>query len=122
MHTNFDYLNVPSTHRNVVCQLASMERFCCTIIAWLTWTRLFSTLGDAAPRIPHSDLMSVFTTSAILVEELYHAGIPVWYMQLMSVVTSDVVVVSDTQLQPLENIVTNSGDFGSSPLYTECPG
>ena len=98
-----------------------MERFCCTIVAWLTWTRLFSTLGDATSRIPHSDLMGIFTTSAILLGELYCAGIPVWYMRLMSVVTNDVVVVSDTQLQPLENIVTNSGDFGSSPLYTEYP-
>lgn len=122
MHTNFDCLNVPSTRRDVVRQLASVERFCCTIVAWLTWTRLFSTLGAAAPRIPHSDLMGVFTTSAIFVGELYRAGIPVWYMRLMSSVTSDVVVVSDTQLQPLENIVTDSGDFGSSPLFTGYPG
>ena len=122
LHTSFDCLSIPSTHRDIIRQLATVERFCCMVIAWLTWTRLLTNLANSAPRIPYFDLMGVFTTSATLVGELYRAGIPVWYMRLMPSITRDVVVVSDTCLQPLENIVTDAGLFSDSPLYRGPPG
>ncbi|KAI0093364.1 hypothetical protein BDY19DRAFT_990009 [Irpex rosettiformis] len=118
-----DCLEVPSTERDIVRQLSTLERFCCVLVAWLTWDSLFSYLdGAAAPRIVRSDLMGCFTTSLSVVGELYRAGIPVWYMRLMSTVNSSIHVVSCISLRSPEFIVTDPGSFGYRPIYQGPPG
>ncbi|KAI0088581.1 hypothetical protein BDY19DRAFT_993965 [Irpex rosettiformis] len=122
MHNNLDCLRVPSTLRDIIRQLAATERFYCMVIAWLTWDTIFSNLGPSPPRTARSDLVGCFTTSLNVVGELHRAGVPVWYMRLMSTLTKDFVVVSPASLKPPNNIVTVSGEFAVRPLYEGPPG
>ncbi|KAI0083266.1 hypothetical protein BDY19DRAFT_998708 [Irpex rosettiformis] len=123
MTNTLDCLEAPSTERDIIRQLAALERFCCMLIAWLTWDSAFSNLS-AVSVIPivHADLMGCFTTSLSVVGELYHAGIPVWHMRLISTVTPSIHVVSCPPLSPPESLVTDSGNFGSRPVYQGPPG
>ncbi|KAI0094240.1 hypothetical protein BDY19DRAFT_988104 [Irpex rosettiformis] len=93
------------------------------LVAWFTWDSLFSYLdGTTAPRVVRSDLMGCFTTSLSVVGELYRAGIPVWYMRLMSTINPSIHVVSCSGLRSPEFIVTNPGSFGFRPVYQGPPG
>ncbi|KAI0084025.1 hypothetical protein BDY19DRAFT_899243 [Irpex rosettiformis] len=123
VNNTLDCLAVPSTDRDIVRQLAALERFCCVLVAWLTWDSLFSYLdGATAPHVVHSDLMGCFTTSLSVVGELYRAGIPVWYMRLMSTINPSIHVVSCPGLRSPEFIVTDPGSFGFRPVYQGPPG
>lgn len=83
MRHAFDRLDFPATFRDMVRQHACLQRFWLYTVAWLDWylghIRAYTLRGDIDYRpLPKEQLMGCFTTSPMIAQRLFDAGVPVW--------------------------------------------
>ena len=110
----------PSTYRDACVQYRETQRYWLMATAFLEYDRIMASMSMSAARPPRLDLMGAFTTHAHAVQQLFAAGIPVWFIR------SDASVVgmhlNTCHLTPPSNIITTFGPGGGHELYTGLSG
>ncbi len=117
----YERLTHPATRRDLLRQLACVERQYCTAIALIIWHYCFKDVPlKPAPVKP--TLMGCFTTDGSVVAKLTQVGIPVWYMRLgEAFVQSCERVINVVDLMPPSDIPTE--DYSPrSVIYVGTPG
>ncbi len=127
MQDAFLRLDYPSTFRDLVRQVAVVQRFWKMSTAWLEWhVKIWHNYvfeSDPASHASHADRtrkdpMGAFTTDIDVVQKFVRAGIPVWFMRRPETLTKDDVVVEVVSLTEPCQIPNTNGIFRSFPLFT----
>lgn len=113
----FERLRLPvASWRDLRCQYVAVERCYCMTIAWITWhTQLRKTSDEEAPLDVLNHLMGCFTKDAKVVEKLYKAGIPVWYMRRIDALTKEDHIHEYVSLESPRGIILQEGDYNDHP-------
>lgn len=79
----FFRLGFPATFRDLVCQHVSFRRYCLYVLAWFQWHVVITRHLPLATIVPVStkSLLGGFTTSPAIAQQLFGAGIPVWFLR-----------------------------------------
>ncbi|KAI0757866.1 hypothetical protein BC629DRAFT_1598257 [Irpex lacteus] len=102
--------------RDLRCQYVAVERCYCMTIAWITWhTQLKKISDEEAPLDVLKHLMGCFTKDSKVVEKLYKAGIPVWYMRRIDTLTKEDHIHQYVSLQSPRGMVLQEGDYNDHP-------
>ncbi|KAF7789071.1 hypothetical protein EIP86_000004, partial [Pleurotus ostreatoroseus] len=123
----FERLDFPSTHRDLVRQLASVQRFWLLADAWLEFhvylnpSYSFRERPDRPRPALRHDVMGAFTTEPQIAQRLFSMGIPLWFMRLERQLTSNVVVLR-TVVFAEPPTVLDHGLFLSEPVYNGFAG
>lgn len=116
MRAAFNCLTFPSTYRDLVVQVANVQRY------WLESNAMLEYLGNHIDRFltlavgppPPAELsfMGTYTADPVAAWKLFSAGIPVWLIRASHSITSDVSVADLVFLSRPTDIETNSTGFG----------
>lgn len=123
MREAFDRLSFPSSPRDLIRQVACVQRYWLLTDAWLEFhvhiTGLYKFESDPQRRSrekPRNDLMGGFTTVPEVAQNLFKFGVPVWFMrypnQFQSCDHVREIVEATAPAFPTDN-----GLFPSSPIY-----
>ncbi|OCH85163.1 hypothetical protein OBBRIDRAFT_740382, partial [Obba rivulosa] len=108
-HTMVRLRDFPSTFRDVVRNVAELQRYFLYTIAWLHWQRLvedklrdMGSLDIPKPTPVHKWMMGCFTTDPVVAQKLYLVGIPVWLLREIDAMEPGVIIqnVARKLLQP----------------------
>lgn len=127
MRQAFERLRYPSTERDLVCQVACVQRFWLLTDAWLEYyTRLTPLYSFTDPVIAErptgvrDDLMGAFTTSSTVAAQLLQLRVPVWFYRRDVHFTGEEVVLTTTR-QPVSP-PDSAGSVIGGPIYIGFPG
>ncbi|EIW58974.1 uncharacterized protein TRAVEDRAFT_48109 [Trametes versicolor FP-101664 SS1] len=88
----------PCTFRDVVMQVRETQRYSLMIRAYLDYQRLQVPAAGARPRTVNLGVMGAFTTNPALVQRLYSASVPVWYL------CTDVSILADDRVRAVVTV------------------
>lgn len=85
MRASLNALSFPSTYRDLVVQVANVQRYWLESQAWLDYmniyrARILGTTLDTVPTVNNS-FMGCYTSDPTVAFKLYKAGIPVWLIR-----------------------------------------
>ncbi|OBZ70847.1 hypothetical protein A0H81_09432 [Grifola frondosa] len=115
----------PATRRDIILQVAEVQRYYLETLAYLNWHAEFVdnplASPDAVPITVADDLMGALTTDPGVVQKLMSAGIPVWYFRRPSQMTQGVVIRRVVGIST-PNVKTEHGMYHGVPIYTGSAG
>lgn len=112
----------PCTFRDVVMQVRETQRYCLMARAFLDFRRLEIPAAGTRPRPVNPRLMGAFTTNPALVQRLFSAGVPVWYVRTDVSILADDGVRAVVMIRPTTDICTDIGQEDGHVLYTGLVG
>lgn len=112
----------PCTFRDVLMQVRETQRYCIMARAFLDFQRLQIPAAGAPPQPVNHAAMGAFTTDPGLVQRLFAAGVPVWYLRTDVSIMSDDRVCSVVELSKPTDICTTVGEEGGTVLYSGLAG
>ncbi|KAF7792779.1 hypothetical protein EIP86_003877 [Pleurotus ostreatoroseus] len=123
----FDRLDFPSTTRDLIRQVAAVQRYWLLADAWIEFhvylfpSFSFDEPSDRERAAIREDLMGAFTELPDAAQLLMGAGIPVWMIRLSaSFRETDVVLDLVPPVSP--SFVSDSGPFAPTPIYAAWAG
>ncbi len=131
MEEAFDRLSYPSTYRDLVRQVACVQRTWLYANAWLEFhvtlfpEYRFIESGRNPPTLAtqggvpnlRTDLMGGFTTFPNVAQKLFMAGVPVWFMRDPESLTYEHTVVDVVPFTE-PDLDDSNGFFSPTPVYT----
>ena len=94
-HTKIVLLYHPLTLRNLIAFVAQAQRIFLDIITFLDFVEVVLPCLAYPGSVPHavwSDWMGCFTTNAQVCNELFQAGVPVWYVRATFTITENTII------------------------------
>ncbi|KAJ3475398.1 hypothetical protein NLI96_g11862 [Meripilus lineatus] len=133
LRDTFQRLSLPASFRDMNRQLIMVQRFWQESLAWLTWVQdkwsHFQPQPDDAPAPYNAEFMGAYTTDPAVVQQLFRAGVPVWYLRRPEEITSLTVIRDVVDITPPMLIDTSdptfvlySGMIGHHTLAATCMG
>ncbi|KAJ3474061.1 hypothetical protein NLI96_g12671 [Meripilus lineatus] len=133
LRDTFQRLSLPASFRDMNRQLIMVQRFWQESLAWLTWVQdkwsHFQPQPDDAPAPYNAEFMGAYTTDPAVVQQLFRAGVPVWYLRRPEEITSLTVIRDVVDITPPTLIDTSdstfvlySGMIGHHSLAATCMG
>lgn len=113
-------LYFPSTFRDACLQVREVQRFAILSRAYLDYARLLS----LAPVFSvHTEYMGAFTTDPAVVQKLFYAGVPVWFIRPDVSLLSDARIVRAVVMPDRpSHIETQPWQSGVRPIYSGLVG
>ena len=127
MRQAFERLSYPSTKRDLLCQVACVQRFWLLSDAWLEYyTHILSlyrfrdSIEQQRPSGVRVDLMGAFTTSSDVAAQLHELRIPLWFYRRSVHFTGDEVVLQTVSSAVHAPLI--SREFMGGPIYVGFAG
>ena len=121
VRTTFDRLAFPASYRDMLLQVAALQRYYLEAVAYLEFDTVLQPkiLGPPGQTVVvRKDLMGVFTNDPSVAGKYMNGGVPVWFMRQPDLFTEEDVVLSFPLLtEPADSLVLDHGIFPSSPIY-----
>ncbi|KAJ3473035.1 hypothetical protein NLI96_g13161 [Meripilus lineatus] len=133
LQDTMERLSHPASFRDMNRQVIMVQRFWQESLAWLTWVQdkwtHFQPSIDDPPAPYESQFMGAYTTKPAIVQQLFRAGVPVWYLRrpeeitLLTVIKDVVDITPPTLINTLNpTFVLYSGMLGDQSLAATCMG
>lgn len=108
--------NFACTFRDAAMQVREVQRYWLMTRAYLDYYGTYIRLGWRSNHL-NTDLMGAFTTDPGVVQNLYEAGIPVWFVRQDASLLKSTVVYELTKMEPPRGITVNAGPQHGAVLY-----
>lgn len=108
--------NFACTFRDAAMQVREVQRYWLMTRAYLDYYGTYIRLGWRSNPL-NTDLMGAFTTDPGVVQNLYEAGIPVWFVRQDASLLESTVVYELTKLEPPRGVSVNAGPQHGAVLY-----
>lgn len=112
----------PCTFRDMCFQVREVQRFWLQCRAYIDYTRLVATESRHEPLPVQKGYIGAFTTDPGVVQQLFHAGIPVWWIRPNVGVTKPIEPQRLNRMRRPYHIVQTMWVSGSQPLYSGLAG
>lgn len=133
LRDTMERLSHPASFRDMNRQLVMVQRFWQESLAWLTWVQdkyaHFNPSLDDPPAPYDSQFIGAYTTKPAVVQQLFRAGVPVWYLRRPEEITHltiirDVIDITLPTLIDTSNptFTLYSGRIGDHSLAATCMG
>lgn len=119
MRTSLNCLSFLITYRDLLVQVVNVQWYWLECDTWIHWNEhilpvILKPLPSPIP-VDHN-LMGTFTSDPTAAFKLFSGGIPVWFLHLPDVITSETSIVLVVLLTHPDKIEVDTGSFGST-LY-----
>ena len=109
----------PSTYRDACLQYRETQRYWLMVLAFIDYGDIIATSTDV-PRPVRPEFLGCFTTQPSVVQQLFLAGFPVWFVRSDASVKG--LHLNTTPLVKPSNICTRFGPFGGHEFYAGLSG
>ncbi|KAJ3483972.1 hypothetical protein NLI96_g5943 [Meripilus lineatus] len=121
MRTALNCLRFPSTYRDLVVQVANVQRYWLEADAWLRYMESYKSKILDPPLYPSSkaddSLMGCFVTDPSIAFKLFAAGIPFWLVRSPNAITNEMAIQGIVQLTRPTDIVFGITGFGQQVYH-----